>query len=269
MPNLETYYNTFNEDKRLHSRHGRLEFRTSMKYIHECLSGIEQASGKSKSQIRILDIGAGCGAYTIPLSEEGYDVTAIEPVHPNLGRLRAKATKAAVYEGNALNLKRFEAESFDLIIMFGPMYHLKTMEDKQRALAEARRVLRSGGYLLAAYIMNEYAVLTYGFTEGHIKESLKDGRMGEDFRCICTDLDLYSFSRMEDLNFLRDNGGFKTVKRFSQDGPANYMRQTVNAMEEEAYELFCRYHLSTCEREDLLGAATHVVDILAKQEDAE
>ena len=38
MNELELYYNKFNEEKRLNSRHGQIEFRTSMKYIHEYIN---------------------------------------------------------------------------------------------------------------------------------------------------------------------------------------------------------------------------------------
>ena len=37
MTELEKYYNKFNEEKRLNSRHGQVEFTTSMKYIHAYL----------------------------------------------------------------------------------------------------------------------------------------------------------------------------------------------------------------------------------------
>ena len=82
MTELEKYYNKFNEDKRLLSRHGQVEFITSMKYIHECLVDMENP--------KILDIGAGTGRYSVALAEEGYDVTAVELVKYNLGILKQK-----------------------------------------------------------------------------------------------------------------------------------------------------------------------------------
>ena len=42
MTTLEEYYNKFNEDKRLDSRHGRVEFQTSMHYIHKYLDQIAE-----------------------------------------------------------------------------------------------------------------------------------------------------------------------------------------------------------------------------------
>ena len=78
MTELEQYYNKFCEEKRLNSRHGRVEFLTSMKYIHNYLDEEKQA--------KILDIGAGTGRYSVALAEEGYDVTAVAgkilPWHP-------------------------------------------------------------------------------------------------------------------------------------------------------------------------------------------
>ena len=74
MTELEKYYNKFNEEKRLKSRHGQVEFITSMKYIHKYLPKREHG------QVKILDVGAGTGRYSVALAEEGYDVTAVELV---------------------------------------------------------------------------------------------------------------------------------------------------------------------------------------------
>ena len=123
MTELEKYYNKFNEDKRLLSRHGQVEYITSMKYIHQCLGEMDSP--------KILDIGAGTGRYSVALANEGYDVTAVELVKYNLGILKKKQSNVKAYQGNALNLKRFEDESFDLTLLFGPMYHLYTFEDRK------------------------------------------------------------------------------------------------------------------------------------------
>ena len=131
MGTLEEYYNKFNEDKRLNSRHGQVEFLTSMRYIHKYLKEISDRTGREKSRIRILDIGAGTGRYSIALAEEGYDVSAVELVKHNLGRLKAKSSLVKAYQGNALRLKRFEAEAFDMVLLFGPLYHLHGEAEKR------------------------------------------------------------------------------------------------------------------------------------------
>ena len=98
MTDLELYYNKFNEEKRLDSRHGQVEFVTSMKYIHKYLQELELV--KEKSQIAILDVGAATGRYSVPLSEEGYDVSAVELVKHHLARLKAKGSTVKAYQGN-------------------------------------------------------------------------------------------------------------------------------------------------------------------------
>lgn len=254
---LDKYYRKFCEEKRLTRRHGYVEFVTSMKYIHECLKDMENP--------KILDVGAGTGRYSVALAEEGYDVTAIELVKYNLGILKAKGSSVKAMQGTALDLSRFEENTFDLTLVFGPMYHLYTFEDKKKALEEAKRVTKKGGVILVAYCMNEYSIITYGFKQNHILECMRDGKVSEDFHTISEAEDLYDYVRVEDIDRLDEATGLKRIKLIAADGPANYMRQTLNAMDEQTYEAFIKYHLSTCERPELLGASAHTLDILRKE----
>ena len=161
-------------------------------------------------------------------------------------------------------MSRFEDDSFDVTLLFGPMYHLYTFEDKLKALNEAKRVTKKGGIILVAYVMNEYSILTYGFKQNKIKECLECGKISDDFHTISEPEDLYDNVRIEDINKLAEAAELKREKLISADGPADYMRQTLNGMDEDTYRLFIEYHLATCERYELLGAAAHTVDILRK-----
>jgi SAM-dependent methyltransferase len=263
MNRIEEYYNKFNEEKRLNSRHGRVEFITTMKYIHEELAALDE--GQTGEPLRIIDIGAGTGRYSVPLSEEGYDVTAVELVRHNLGILKQKGSAVKAYEGNALKLKRFADDSFDAALLFGPMYHLHSEEEKLQALLEAKRVVRKDGLLFVAYIMNEYSVIQYAFKERHIMEALEQGLLDSSFHTQANANELYSFLRIEDIDRLNEQAGLFRKKIIAADGAANYMRPFLNALTEGEFEQFVQYHLATCERGDLLGASAHTVDILRNQ----
>ena len=93
---LIEYYNKHNEDKRLKTKHANIEFITAMKYIHEYI----------KEGYSILDIGAGTGAYSIPLRDEGYDVTAVELVKQNLKYM--EKANINCYQGTATDLSKFK-----------------------------------------------------------------------------------------------------------------------------------------------------------------
>jgi ubiquinone/menaquinone biosynthesis C-methylase UbiE len=245
---LVEYYNKHNEDKRLKTKHANIEFITAMKYIHEYIK-----EGNS-----ILDVGAGTGAYSIPLRDEGYDVTAVELVKQNLKYM--EKANINCYQGSAVNLSKFKDNSFDIVLLFGPMYHLLTMDEKLKALEEAKRVSKK--YIFISYCMNEFALIYHGFMEGYIKDDLNN--IDDNFKILKDNNNLYSYVRLEDINYLKDKCNLKRVKIINQDGPTEYIKKIVNNMDDEQYELFIRYHLSTCERPELLGAGRHILDILEK-----
>ncbi len=251
---LEKYYNKFNEEHRLTTRHGRVEFSTSMHFIHKYIPLGEK--------IRILDIGAGTGRYSVALKEEGHDVTAVEKVARNLKVLEDKHSGVNCWPGDARNLSFLPDSSFDLTLLFGPLYHLHTQEEMLEAFKEARRVTKKDGIILASYVMNEYSVITYCFKQKHIKDVMEKNALTSDWHTKASEDELYTYLRLEDIEELNKKSGLRRLEIFAADGPADYMRQELNAMDEEEFSFFLQYHLSTCQRPELLGASSHVVDVL-------
>ncbi len=253
---LEDYYSHFNEDHRLQTRHGKVEFITSLKYIYQILN-----NDKNK---KILDIGAGTGAYSVYLSNDGYDVYAIELVEHNIKIFKSKNSNAKIIQGNALDLSIFEDNTFDVTLLFGPMYHLLKEEEKIQALKEAKRVTKKGGKILISYYMNDYAIISYGFIKKKILEAVNNNQVDDNFHMINLDNDLYSMVRIEVIDRFNSILKLKRIKIIASDGPSNYLRVTLNSLSDEEYEQFIKYHLATCERSDLLGASAHLLDIVEK-----
>ena len=96
-------------------------------------------------------------------------------------------------------MKRFGNDEFDIVLFFGPMYHLNDEAARESAMLEAKRVLKPGGHLFISYIMNEYSVLMYGFKEHHMKEAIANGMIDEEFKCTEKANPLYHYVRLEDI----------------------------------------------------------------------
>lgn len=281
MTKLEQYYNKFHEENRLKTRHGLVEFSTSMNYIKKyALQKAKSKSGttsdKSKanknifdtaintSDIKIADIGAGTGRYSVELCRLGFDVTAVELVKHNLEILRSKHENIKTWQGDARNLHFLEDNIFDITLLFGPMYHLHGDENKIKALNEAKRITKKGGCIFVAYVMNEYSVISYCFKEHKLAEVQKKGGLTNDFHTICKEDDLYDYVRLEDINRINKKTNLKRELIFAPDGAADYIRRELNEMSQEEFSEFLKYQLSVCEKKELLGASSHLVDILKK-----
>lgn len=112
---------------------------------------------------KILDIGAGAGEYSLYFARKGYEVSALELADANIAAFKKKLTpedKIDLVQGNALDLSRYADKSFDIVLLFGPLYHLKNDADKQKCISEAKRVCKDGGKIFFAFISNDFIFLT-------------------------------------------------------------------------------------------------------------
>ncbi|MCR5462501.1 MAG: class I SAM-dependent methyltransferase [bacterium] len=251
---LKNYYNKFNEDKRLKSRHGIVEFNTSIKYILKYL--------EKYSNPKILDIGAGTGRYSGYLSSLGFDVTAVELVKHNYKLITTNYPLVKAYLGNALDLKKFNDNSFDLIIMFGPIYHLHTIDEKLKAINEAKRILKDDGIMFICYYMNDYAIIKHGFIDGFIDE--KENNYDLDYKINEDENELYSYSRIEDIDKLNELANLKRTEIFTQDLLTDYFRKEINKMDDETFDKYLDYVYKVSNKKDLIGIGSHTVDIVKK-----
>jgi SAM-dependent methyltransferase len=104
------------------------------------------------SDTRFLELGVGTGRIALPFIRAGYDYTGVDISPAMMARLSSKLAgdsgKAAyrfqLHEADITALP-FEAAHFDVIIV---VHVLHLVAEWQRAIQEARRVLRPGGWLL-------------------------------------------------------------------------------------------------------------------------
>ena len=211
--------------------------------------------------LKIADIGAGTGRYSIALAQKGYDVTAVELVKRNLEVLRSKHQNVKTWQGDARNLHFLPDNTFDITLLFGPLYHLHGTEEKLKAIKEAMRITKKGGKILIAYVMNEYSVISYCFKTHHWQEVAQKNGITADFHTISAPDELYDYVRLSDINELNQLAGLKRQKIIAPDGPADYMRRELNEMSDSEFQAFIDFQKANCARPELLGASSHIVDI--------
>lgn len=260
-PYLTRFYNDYDEDGRLRTKHGMVEFLTTMRYIEKYLT----------PGARILEIRAGTGRYSHALARLGYKVDAVELVLHNIEVFRKNTLKeedVSVIQGNALDLSAFPDDQYDVTLLLGPLYHLYRKEDKRQAIREAIRVTKRGGVIFAAYVISDGCLLDEGFQRGNISvaEYVQNGLLDpETFAASSEPKDLFELVRREDIDELMEDFPTERLHYAASDGCALFMREAVDAMDDETFQWYLKYHFATCEREDLSGVTSHALDIFRKE----
>ena len=254
------FYTHYNEDSRLSSRHGAVEFLTTMRYIRQY----------AKPGARVLEIGAGTGRYSHALARLGHPVDAVELVAHNMEAFQQNTQPGeavTITQGNALDLSAFADGCYDITLLLGPLYHLYCREDKQQALREAIRVTKPGGVIFAAYVISDGCLLDEGFRRGNINvaQYVQNGLLdAETFAARSEPKDLFELVRKEDVDELMAAFSTTRLHYVATDGCALLLRDELDAMDDSTFQLYLRYHFATCERADLLGVTSHALDIFRK-----
>jgi 2-polyprenyl-3-methyl-5-hydroxy-6-metoxy-1,4-benzoquinol methylase len=252
---LDKLYESFEEDKRLSkSKAYSIEFLTTTTFIDRYL----------KEGIKILDIGAGTGVYSIHYAEKGYDVTAIELVKRNVDILKAKVIegkmKINIQQGNALNMENLADESFDIILCLGPLYHLADDNDKLKCIEETKRVCKKNGKIFYAYLSNDMVFIT----ESMLKNENYLGGANYDHETFKLTDEPFCFMTVEHMRHLMKLSNLKEVKHIAVDGLSELLRDKINAFDDKQFKEWLRFHLYTCEKEEMIGYSNHIVFIAEK-----
>lgn len=253
---LENYYMEGKEKNRLiKDKSHKVEFLTTTRYIEKYM----------KKGDKILDIGAGAGIYSLYYAKKGYEVEAVELTNANIKEFKKNIKtnmKINVHEGNALNLNMYNNNTFDITLLLGPIYHLFSIEDKKRAIEEAIRVTKPHGKIFVAFITNDIVIITYGLKKGNLLK-LKDV-CEKNYRVKEIPEEIFSVNYVKEFRNIVKSFPVKLLKEVAVDGISESLSEYINKLSDEEYEIWLDYHLKNCEREDLIGYSSHVMDILEK-----
>ena len=214
---IRTHYETGIERDRLTGGHSRLEFARTKELLERFLPG---------APARVLDVGGGPGTYAAWLADRGYDVRLVDPLPLHVDQALARAAgRFTAVEGDARSLDEPD-ESYDAVLLLGPLYHLVDRGDRLAALGEAQRALRAGG-LLAAAAISRFASLLDGLAAGYladpefraiVERDLADGQHRNPGGRLEYFTTAY-FHRVEELETEVEEAGFALEGVFGVEGP--------------------------------------------------
>jgi S-adenosylmethionine-dependent methyltransferase len=260
MSYVQTYYdqNAVAEWERL-ERH-RTEFAVTMRALGEFLP---------RPLAAVLDVGGGPGRYAIALAAQGYRVTLTDLSDANLDLARRKAQEAGVTlaqigQANALDLSLLATAVYDAVLLLGPLYHLLTAVERQQAVGEARRVLKDGGLLFAAFITRfaplrdaaqgypDWLVDNWPYAQRMLETGVHDQAQGFT--------NAY-FAHPDEIVPYMEAAGFATLALIGCEGLVAGHEEKVNALQGEAWQRWVDLNYRLGQEPSLHGAADHLLYI--------
>ncbi len=105
----------------------------------------------------VADVGVGIGHYSEGLARRGCGVHLVDVSQRLLDAASARLAGAGLGDhvlsaqrASATDLSHLPDACCDVVLLLGPLYHLPTGAERRAAVAEAARLLRSGGLVFAA-----------------------------------------------------------------------------------------------------------------------
>ena len=146
---IKSYYDKFDEKNRLNKdASGKFEFEMTMKILDKYLP----------KDSTILDLGGGAGVYTFPLAKIGHKVYLSDLSEKLIEQAKEEKMNQNITNViscdvvNAIDLSIYEDNKFDVVILFGPLYHLTSNEERIKCVKEVKRVLKPNGIVFASFI---------------------------------------------------------------------------------------------------------------------
>jgi SAM-dependent methyltransferase len=181
----------------------------------------------------VLDVGGGPGVYAAALTDRGYRVRLVDALALHVEHARRDGRFEADV-GDALALDAPD-ERYDAVLLMGPLYHLTDRGDRLKALAEARRVLRPGGVLLAVAV-SRYASLLDGFRFGRfenpefsavVERDLADGQHRNE-RNVADWFTTAFFHRTDELEAEIREAGLELDRVIGIEGPGGWFTAALD-----------------------------------------
>lgn len=228
---IEDYKDTHEEYRETVSKYSKLEFYYTKKHISEYISPTSS----------VIELGCGTGYYAMYFSGKckeyiGVDIT-MENIELLNKKVEAKGLKNVMgIVGDATKLDDISDNRFDVVLCFGPLYHLPPNE-RELVFAECHRICKKDGIAAFAYI-NRIGVYAGACVHDRLRKNYPNKKANESvLKSSSDDLrpDLFFFTMPEEIESMAETYGFSKIKNLGTDFLIT--SSIVDAMDDERFEL--------------------------------
>lgn len=264
---IEKYYSSGVEKNRLKTDVFQLEFERSKEIIQRFLNA---------SPLNILDAGGGTGVYSFWLKSLGHTVHLLDASKENIDEAlmqnkSAQHKLSSLIVGNSLDLP-YNDETFDIVLLMGPLYHFQDKKDRIKCYSEAYRVLKKNGLVIAATI-SRFASMLDGFSRNlvHDQEFLpiikKDLATG-NHENPTDDPEYFTtayFHHPDELQSEAETGGLNYIQTLPVESFGWLMPDFNTRWKDDQYKTLLIDAIKKVEKEkSLLGISSHFLTISKK-----
>ncbi len=216
---------------------------------------------------KVLDIGGGPGRYSLYLAEKGCDVTLLDLSDANVLFAQDKAKELHLdiktVQCDACNADKVISDTYDYVLLMGPMYHLTDEKERTQAMNAALKLLKPGGKIFVSFI-SLYAGVTYymkndpqGVMDQAEQEYLQcylDNRTytGDAFTRAC-------FIAPKDILPYLEGFGLEKLHLLGQESITSPCENNIYACEPAILKRWIEIAIQTCEREEFLAYSEHIM----------
>ena len=231
----------------------------------------------SSSPINILDVGGGAGYYAFWLQRQGHHVTLVDLSPKNIELVKAREFETGiplthVELGNATDLQ-FPDHQFDLVLVFGPLYHLIERKDRIKAFLESKRVVKPGGIIVSAFI-SRYASLFDGFkrdlvNDPHFEKLLKQDLISGLHENETENPDYFTTAYFHTPSQIKEEiqeSGLQFEKLIAVESFGWMIDDLIQKSKDTTYMERLLYFIREVEMsEDLMAMSPHIIAVASKE----
>ena len=249
---VNVYNNQISEDDRCKKQSYFMEFYLTEKYLSKVI----------KKTSKVLEVGCATGYYAMQFHDKCKQYIGLDIVPKYIDELNAKVKKKGIKNVNGVvgdaTEVHFEDNSFDVVLLLGPMYHLDK-KSREKSILEAKRVCKPNGVIVWAYL-NKVAVFsglvaTYEYREVISKDILANiVDKGQDTEGI------FYYSTPEEQIEFAGKYRCEILKHIGLDGVGSHSK-VVKSMTARDFRLWAEFVEKTCEIPSSIGANDHALII--------